>query len=63
MDADLQQIIEEESLKPDETRAFVANAFRDGAIPESGTAITKMARLTTFLDRYLGLTLCRTEVR
>ena len=43
MDADLQQIIEEESLKPDETRAFVANAFRDGAIPESGTAITKMA--------------------
>ena len=75
-DADLQQIIEEESLKPEETKEFVAHAFRDGAIPESGTAITRilppmprfgggnahgakkrtvLAKLTAFLDRYLGL--------
>ena len=35
-------IIAEEGLKPEETRAFVAKAFRDGAIPTAGTAITKI---------------------
>jgi type I restriction enzyme R subunit len=38
--SELDQIIGEENLKPDATRAFVRNAFRDGAIPSSGTAIT-----------------------
>ncbi len=38
--ADLDRIIGEEGLDPDETRAFVANAFRDGAVPATGTAIT-----------------------
>lgn len=39
---ELGQIIEEESLKPEETRAFVASAFRDGVIRSTGTAITKV---------------------
>lgn len=41
-DAELQQIIVDENLKPDETRAFVDTAFRDGAIRASGTAITRI---------------------
>lgn len=39
---ELGQIIEEEKLKPEETRAFVESAFRDGVIRTSGTAITKV---------------------
>ncbi|KAF0113382.1 MAG: type I restriction enzyme R subunit [Rhodospirillaceae bacterium] len=39
---ELSQIIADENLNPDETRAFVGNAFRDGAIPATGTAITKI---------------------
>ncbi len=38
--AELQDIIDAEGLRPDETRAFVDRAFRDGAIPTTGTAIT-----------------------
>jgi type I restriction enzyme R subunit len=41
---DLDQIIAEEDLDADETRAFVDNAFRDGAIPTAGTAITRVVR-------------------
>ncbi len=37
---ELDQLIDSEGLKPDETRAFVDHAFRDGAIPTTGTAIT-----------------------
>ena len=40
--AELNQIIEDEKLKPDETVAFVEAAFRDGVIRTSGTAITKV---------------------
>jgi type I restriction enzyme, R subunit len=39
---ELTTIITEENLKPDETHAFVAAAFRDGAIPTTGTAITRI---------------------
>lgn len=39
---ELDQIIADEGLKADETKAFVDNAFRDGAIPTTGTAITKI---------------------
>jgi type I restriction enzyme R subunit len=41
-EAELITIIETESLRPDETRAFVETAFRDGAIQTTGTAITKV---------------------
>ncbi len=39
---DLQLIIEEERLKPDETRKFIENAFRDGEIKTAGTDIDKI---------------------
>ena len=39
---ELERIIAEEKLNPAETKTFVANAFRDGAIPTTGTAITKI---------------------
>lgn len=39
---ELDRIIEDESLKKEETWAFIDNAFRDGAIPVTGTAITKI---------------------
>ncbi len=39
---ELDWIIAEESLKPEATREFVDQAFRDGAIPTAGTAITRI---------------------
>ena len=39
-DEELTQIIEYEGLNPAETRAFVERAFRDGAIPTTGAAVT-----------------------
>jgi len=39
---ELDRIIEEERLKPEETRAFMDNAFRDGLVPERGSAIRKI---------------------
>lgn len=41
-EAELDAIIEEEKLRPDETRAFIAAAFRDGAVQATGTAITRV---------------------
>ena len=41
-EADLNEIIEAETLRPEETRAFIDAAFRDGAIQTTGTAITKV---------------------
>lgn len=35
-------IIAEENLKPEETRKFIENAFRDGAIKTIGTDIDKL---------------------
>ncbi len=39
---ELDALIAVEGLKPDETRAFVAAAFRDGGIAAAGTAVTKI---------------------
>ncbi|MHA6507858.1 type I restriction endonuclease subunit R [Tessaracoccus sp. Y1736] len=41
-EAELQTIIDDEHLKPDETRRFVAHAFADGALQTTGTAVTKI---------------------
>lgn len=41
-EAELATIIADEKLKPDKTRTFVQNAFRDGSVPTTGTAITKV---------------------
>ena len=39
---ELASIVEEENLKPEETRKFVENAFRDGEIKTTGTDIDKL---------------------
>ena len=39
---ELESIIESEGLRPDETRAFVKTAFRDGSIQTTGTGVTKI---------------------
>jgi type I restriction enzyme R subunit len=41
-EAELNEIIEAENLRPEEARAFIDAAFRDGAIQTTGTAITKV---------------------
>ena len=41
-EADISAIIEEEKLKPEETRRFIDNAFRDGMLKTTGTAIDKI---------------------
>lgn len=41
-EAELRSIIEEEDLLPEQTRSFVDSAFRDGAIQNGGTAVTKI---------------------
>ena len=39
---DLEKIIQEEKLKPDETRKFLENAFREGEVKTVGTDIDKL---------------------
>ena len=41
-EAELDCIIEEEDLHPDETKSFVDSAFQNGAIQDTGTAVTKI---------------------
>lgn len=41
-EVELSRIIDDESLKPAETKVFVETAFRDGAIQSSGTAVTRI---------------------
>jgi len=39
---ELEEIIASEGLDPDATYSFIKNAFRDGNVPTTGTAITKV---------------------
>jgi len=39
---ELERIIAEESLNAAATHSFIDNAFRDGSIPSTGTAITRI---------------------
>ena len=41
-ETDLKQIIDDEKLKPEETKKFIDNSFRDGAIKTSGTDLDKL---------------------
>lgn len=41
-ETDLKQLISEENLKPDETRKYVANSFRDGVLRTTGTDVDKL---------------------
>lgn len=40
--ADLEQIIEDENLRPEETREFMRRAFMNGYVTESGTEPAKI---------------------
>ncbi len=46
----LEEIITEENLKPEETRQFISCAFRDGGIQESGTALVKILPPMSIFD-------------
>lgn len=39
---DLEQIIEEQKLKPEEAKKFINNAFRDGVLKTTGTDVDKL---------------------
>ena len=41
-ETDLQNLIQEEKLKPEETRAFLENAFRDGEVKTTGTDLDRL---------------------
>jgi type I restriction enzyme R subunit len=41
-EADLESLISEEKLKPDETRKYLDNSFRDGTLKTTGTEIDKI---------------------
>ena len=41
-EAELETLIADQKLRPDETRAFIEAAFRDGQLRTTGTAITKI---------------------
>ena len=41
-EVDIQALIQEEKLKPEETRKFVENAFRDGILKTTGTDVDRL---------------------
>lgn len=41
-EADLEELITEEKLKPEETRKYLDNSFRDGTLKTTGTDIDKI---------------------
>jgi len=53
-EAELNAIIERENLKPDETRAFVDSAFRDGLLRTTGTEITRILPPVSRFNREAG---------
>lgn len=48
---ELQQIIEEENLKPEETRRLIANAFRDGELKSTGMAFAGILPPVSMFDK------------
>lgn len=48
---DLEKIIEEEGLKPEQTRKFVAGAFRDGELKSTGTAFAGILPPVSMFDQ------------
>lgn len=49
-EADLEVLIREEKLKQKETKRFINNSFRDGAIKTTGTDIDKILPATSRFD-------------
>jgi type I restriction enzyme R subunit len=48
---ELEQIIEEENLKPEETRRLIANAFRDGELKSTGMAFAGILPPVSMFDK------------
>lgn len=48
---DLERIIEEENLKPEETKKYIANAFRDGDIKATGTGLADILPPVSMFDK------------
>ena len=44
MESDLERIVEENRLKPEETRALMSESFTAGGVPDTGVAISKVMR-------------------
>lgn len=59
---ELERIISDEGLNAEATRAFIDNAFRDGAIPTAGTAITKVLPPVSRFSRNNGHSLKKQTV-
>jgi type I restriction enzyme R subunit len=49
--AELEQIIEEENLKLEETRKFIANAYRDGELKSTGTSFASILPPVSMFDK------------
>lgn len=55
-DEELEHLIADQGLDPDATRAFVERAFRNGAIPTAGAAVTHiLPPLSRFADDSYGI--------
>jgi type I restriction enzyme R subunit len=61
-EAELEAIIADEKLKPEQAREFMASAFRDGAIQVTGTAITQVLPPTSRFSTEGGHTEKKTRV-
>jgi type I restriction enzyme R subunit len=48
---ELEKIIEEECLKPEETRKFIANAYRDGELKSTGTSFASILPPVSMFDK------------
>lgn len=53
-EAELESIITEQKLKPDQTRAYVEAAFRDGQLRTTGTEITRILPPVSRFNREAG---------
>lgn len=60
---ELEVIISEENLRPDETRAFVRQAFEEGNIQEDGTDITRILRPMSRFGKKKGVSRAESKAR
>lgn len=51
---ELERIISEENLNAEAARSFIDNAFRDGSVPTTGTAITKILPPASRFSKHNG---------
>jgi type I restriction enzyme R subunit len=63
MSNELQVIIEEENLRPDETLSFVGRAFEEGGISEDGVEVTRILRPMSRFGRMKGASRAETKAR